>query len=91
VPLIISFISPWNFNKFSDIVMMTGGDLPAAFGTEIYSRWTPFSPVETILSSFIWRSHFTPREGGALSCLDTVVKRKIPSPCRDSNTRSFSP
>jgi hypothetical protein len=47
-------------------------------------------------------SRFTPREGtpgthwigdwvGPRACLDVVVKRKIPSPCRDSNPRSSSP
>jgi hypothetical protein len=40
---------------------------------------------------------FTPREReigdwvGYRAGLDAVVKRKIPSPCRDSNPRSSSP
>jgi len=50
VPLIIGFSSPWNFNRFSDIVMMTGGGLPTAFGTEICC-WTPFSPAEIVSTS----------------------------------------
>jgi hypothetical protein len=31
------------------------------------------------------------RRGGNRVGLETVVKGKVPSPCRDSNPRSFSP
>jgi hypothetical protein len=54
-PFTIGFISPWNYNNFSDTVMIMGGGLPATSGTEVVSCWTPFSPVETLSSSSIRR------------------------------------
>jgi len=49
------------------------------------------APVTFILKERAPHTHWIGGHVGSRAGLDTVVKRKIPSPCRDSDPRSSSP
>jgi hypothetical protein len=54
-------------------------------------EWSASLPGRFIARGRTPGTHWIGDWVGPRACLEGVVKRKIPSPCRDSNPRSFSP
>jgi hypothetical protein len=72
-----------------EVYLGSGGVAPLILDLGTTWRWVVnFTPRPLY---FQGKSPWYPLDMDPRTGMDTVVKKKIPTPCRDSNPRSFSP